>query len=350
MSKILFILLISTQLTFTQTVQDLFNEYHFFVEKNLNKREVKHKDILPLINKLKNSKLFSVEKVGSSLQNRDIFLIRFGKGETKVFLWSQMHGDESTATMALFDLFNFFGSSTENFKQFKDLLLNKISFYVIPMVNPDGAEINDRRNALGIDLNRDAIAAQSPESSILRNVFNQIKPDFGFNLHDQYPRYSVGKTKKTAAISFLAPSTGETEPTKSQLNASRLIGELFLSLNKFIPGHIAKYSDEYEPRAFGDNFQKWGSGTILIESGGWKNDPRKQFIRKLNFITLLRAFESIASESFKKIDLNVYSEIPFNERNHYDLILRNLTMDYFGFLYKADLAINIWFRNKISFG
>ena len=28
-------------------------------------------------------------------------------GEVHVLLWSQMHGDESTATMALFDIFNF---------------------------------------------------------------------------------------------------------------------------------------------------------------------------------------------------------------------------------------------------
>ncbi|MDP2302579.1 MAG: M14 family zinc carboxypeptidase [Ignavibacteria bacterium] len=342
MLKILIALLFFAQLTYTQTDQNLHNDYHYFIEKSLTKSEVKHFNIVPLINKLKNSKLFSVEKAGSSLQNRDIYLIKFGMGETKIFLWSQMHGDEATATKALFDIFNFFDSKNDNFKSLREELLDKISFYVIPMVNPDGAEINDRRNALGIDLNRDAVEPQSPESAILRNTFEQIKPDFGFNLHDQYPRYSVGKTKKTASLSFLAPSTGEPESTISQMNAIRLIGELFLSLNKFIPGHIAKYSDEYEPRAFGDNFQKWGSGTILIESGGWKNDNDKQFIRKLNFITLILAFESIARNRYKKFDLNTYTTIPFNERNHYDLIFRNLTLSTLGLTYKADLAINIY--------
>ena len=51
-------------------------------------------------------------------------------------------------------------------------------------------------------------------------------------------------------------------------------------LSDFIPGHIGRYSDDYEPRAFGDNFQTWGTSTILIETGGWKGDPEKQFLRK----------------------------------------------------------------------
>jgi hypothetical protein len=342
MSKILLIIFVFSQFVFTQVHQDLYNEYQSFHEKKLNKKGVEHQDIISLINNLKNNKLFSVEKVGTSVKEKDIFLIKFGSGTTKVFLWSQMHGDEATATMALFDIFNFFNSSKGNFQSLKESLLNNITFYVIPMLNPDGAEINDRRNALGIDLNRDAVDPQSPESKILKSIFNKIKPDFGFNLHDQYPRYSVGRTNKTAALSFLAPSAGGKDQNEPQLKAIRLIGELFLTLQSFTPGHIAKYSDEHEPRAFGDNFQKWGCATILIESGGWKNDPEKKFIRKLNFITLIKAFESIATKNYESIKLDIYSGIPFNERNHYDLILRNLTLNSYGLSYKADLAINIF--------
>ena len=101
---------------------------------------------------------------------------------------------------------------------------------------------------------------------------------------------------------------------------------MYQALNQFIPGHIAKYSDEYEPRAFGDNFQKWGTSTILIESGGWKDDPEKQFIRKINFIALLSAFKSIAEESYEETSDKIYESIPFNDKYIFDVILRNLTV------------------------
>ena len=44
---------------------------------------------------------------------------------------------------------------------------------------------------------------------------------------------------------------------------------------------MGRYSDEFEPRAFGDNIQKWGTNTILIESGGIFGDEEKQYLRKL---------------------------------------------------------------------
>src|SRR5690606_11304713 len=50
----------------------------------------------------------SREEVGRSAEGRPLYLVRFGSGPTTVLLWSQMHGDESTATMALADIFNLF--------------------------------------------------------------------------------------------------------------------------------------------------------------------------------------------------------------------------------------------------
>ncbi len=129
--------------------------------------------------------------------------------------------------------------------------------------------------------------------------FKELKADFGFNLHDQSTRYSVGKTFKPATISFLAPPFDEKRKMNAvRKNAAKLISKLYKTLSVYIPGHIAKYSDEYEPRAFGDLSQKFGTSTILIESGGWKNDPEKQFIRKLNFISLFSSFKSIAEKSY----------------------------------------------------
>ena len=44
------------------------------------------------------------EVAGRSVEGRDIHHLWFGRGPMTVLLWSQMHGDEPTATAALFDL------------------------------------------------------------------------------------------------------------------------------------------------------------------------------------------------------------------------------------------------------
>src|SRR5690606_39549193 len=53
----------------------LWNSYPNFKEKSLDKRRIKHKDILPIIEKLKNNDRFNVQKVGESIEGRDLFLI-----------------------------------------------------------------------------------------------------------------------------------------------------------------------------------------------------------------------------------------------------------------------------------
>lgn len=318
----------------------LYNNYEYFKEKRLNDRFFKHSDILNLINSLKNKRVFQVKEIGKSFEGKEIFLLSIGTGKKKIFLWSQMHGDEPTATAALFDIFNFF-ADTVHYEDVKRFILQNTTLYFMPMVNPDGANNFTRRNSLMIDINRDANRLETPEGKLLMNVFDSLKADFGFNLHDQTPRYSVGNSFKQATISFLAPPIDyEKKIDNVRLNSMKLISGLYELLNKFIPGHISRYSDDYEPRAFGDTFQKKGTITILVESGGWKNDTEKQFIRKLNFILLLSAFKQISTESFKNFDENIYHSIPFNEERLYDLILRNLTLSKNGFDYKIDIAIN----------
>lgn len=320
--------------------KNLYNDYVNWQESSLTHRRFKHADIQPLINKVKDNPLFTVTKVGISEQGREINLIKIGTGKIKVFLWSQMHGDEPTATMALFDLFNFFGKSN-NYDKLKKEILNNLTLYFIPMVNPDGAEFYTRRNINKIDLNRDAVKQQSAEGRLLKTMYDSIKADFGFNLHDQSSRYSVGRTPKTTAIAFLAPPFNEEKDTNVVRNrAINLIAFLNHMLNGFIPGHIAKYSDDFEPRAFGDNFQKWGMSTVLIESGGWISDPEKQFLRRLNFVILISAFNSIAKGLYQSYQLADYDNIPFNDNYVYDLLLKNLTLKSGDSCSVVDVAIN----------
>jgi hypothetical protein len=320
--------------------RSIYEGHENYKEKSLTYRRFKHSDILPIIEQLKNKQIFGVNKVGKSVQGRDIFLISIGTGQKKIFCWSQMHGDESTATAAMFDIINFF--LTENhYSDFKRLLLQNVTLLFIPMLNPDGADLYQRRNIFEIDLNRDAVTRQSPESKILHSVFSEIKPDFGFNLHDQDRAYSAGTSGNSAAISFLAPAFDyEKSLTEGRKNSMKLIGEQFNILSQFIPGHISKYQDDFEPRAFGDNFAKSDSSIVLIESGGWRGDREKIFLRKINFVALISSFKCIAEGSYQNEPVETYHSMPCNEKLMMDFIIRNVNIGTEGSEYKVDIGIN----------
>ncbi len=317
----------------------LYYNHTLFKERSLSVKRINHSAISPLIDRL-DRQIFRVTSLGHSYAGREIRLITSGNGEKKIFMWSQMHGDESTATMAMFDIFNFL-SSKNSYDSIRNKFLKNATLYFIPMVNPDGAEEWKRGNYLDIDINRDAFRTQTPEGRILKDTFNGIKADFGFNLHDQNPRYSTGNSYRNAAISFLAPPYNKSRNVNMiRSNAISLISGLTSILNKFIPGHIGKYSDEYEHRAFGDTFQGMGTSTILIESGGWKDDAEKQFLRKLNFILLLSAINSIIDSDYQDETADIYDKLPLNEEYLYDMVLKNLIYEGDKKEYKLDIAIN----------
>ncbi|MEN8186915.1 MAG: M14 metallopeptidase family protein [Bacteroidota bacterium] len=316
-----------------EITKDLSSEYENYKELKLTKRRVKHAEIQPLINSLKAEKGFEVRTLGKSIEGREIRMISLGEGKTDVLLWSQMHGNEPTATMAIFDMLNYFKSNKE--------ILKKVKLHFIPMLNPDGAEKFKRRNAIDIDINRDALRLQSPESRILKSVRDSLQADFGFNLHDQSIHYNAEQTSKPATISFLAPAYNYKKDINDvRGNAMKIIVEMNNVIQNYAPGQVGRYSDDFEPRAFGDNIQKWGTSTILVESGGYLNDPEKQVIRKLNYISILAAINSISNETYKSVDINRYEEIPKNDRKLFDLKIENLTFTYLGKEYLVDLGIN----------
>jgi len=318
--------------------EELFQKYDFFKENSLNNRRIKHKDIFPLIQKRNNN--FLIEEIGKSYKGREIFLLKIGEGSIKIMLWSQMHGDEATATQALFDIFNFF-ENNEFFKDEIKQILKQCTLYFVPMLNPDGAERFIRRNAQSIDINRDALRLEAPESKILMNLRDELNADFGFNLHDQDAWYSAGDTKYPATLSFLAPTfNSEKEINDARKKSMQVIVSMNKMLQKFIPKQVAKYDDGFMPTAFGDNIQKRGTSTILIESGAYLNDVEKQLVRKLNFISILHALYSISNNNYEKENIEDYHKIPFNKKNKlFDYILRNTIVNGNFGTYKADIGI-----------
>lgn len=305
-------------------ITHLLENYTEFAESVIQNRFCKHADLIKLIEQLPND-TFKVSIVGHSVELRSLNLIEWGNGPVKVFLWSQMHGDEATGTMALFDLINFL--QLEVYTDQIELLRKRCTLYLLPMVNPDGAERFTRRNAQQIDINRDFIKAVAPETQALKNTQAAIKPDFGFNLHDQNTLWSVCGTTKPATISYLAPAYDKQLSTnRIRKNAMLVIAEMYKILNPILPEQIGLFDDEYEVRAFGDNFQLTGTSTILIEAGGYKNDEEKQEIRKYYFLSILAGLDAIATAEYQQFSLKDYISIPKNNKEIFHILIHGVML------------------------
>jgi len=295
-------------------LENIFTEHK---ESSLQGKWITYKDIENLFTKYTSK--FEITQIGSSEENRPIKQLKIGTGPKKILLWSQMHGNESTGTRALFDLFNCFLSSTE--EQFSTIL-DTCTLLFIPMLNPDGAQVYTRVNANNIDLNRDAVNRVAKESKLLRRVLEEFNPQFCFNLHDQRTIFSVEGTKNPATISFLAPSEEVTRAlTEGRIATMDVIVSMNKMLQNIIPNSVGRYTDEFYPTATGDNFQKLGYNTILIESGHYPEDYSREETRKYTFYSILQGVYHIANSNIF-INYESYFDIPNNDQIFYDVIHR----------------------------
>jgi len=307
----------------------LYASYEAYEVKEVASRRLKHASLMNLLDALLApiKHVSKIEQIGASSEGRSIKLLTIGSGKKKIFMWSQMHGDEPTATMGVLDMLSYIGKnqSAPEVKQ----ILSETTLLIVPMLNPDGAERFQRRSVHGIDINRDALQLQTNEARILKQTRERYSPEYGFNLHDQEPRYTVGSSGNAAAIALLAPAVDyEKSENAVRLRAKKVAAALVEIFSAFIEGHISRYDDSFEPRAFGDNIQKWGTSTVLIESGGAKNDPEKMSIRKLNCVALLGICYSIAKGEYERADVSRYERLPENVKNLYDTIIAGLTLTF----------------------
>lgn len=318
--KLVFVYICEMKKIDIEKISSWYKENHV---SGFNNRYLTLDKIMPQLSVLND--LFTVEKIGESFEGRAINKVAFGKGKIKVFLWTQMHGNESTGTRAFLDLIEFFahpGSEAE----LATFILNNTTIYCIPILNPDGAVSYTRVNAQGIDLNRDVIDMKAKESKLLQKWLKKIDPDFCFNLHDQRTIFSVAPDNKTATLSFLAPSVDkERSLNEGRKQTMTVIAAMNDLLQQFIPGQIGRYTDEFYPTATGDNFQKMGHNTILIESGHAKGDYKRNISRKATFVALLEGLRIIA-EGLREDRHSDYLDIPNNEKKYLDVIFKDVNI------------------------
>lgn len=325
-------------------LEELFNQYK---EQSIEGRYLTLDHIKPLLDKLNTDN--QVKVIGKSVLGEPIYSYEIGTGKTRIYLWSQMHGNESTTTKALFDFINVLNSKSD----FAEKMLAAFTFYAIPILNPDGARLYTRENANKIDLNRDSQNLTQPESNILREVFETFKPHYCFNLHDQRTIFGAGDTGKPATVSFLAPSYNEErEVNENRQKAINLIAGINDELQKYIPGQVGRFDDSFNINCIGDTFQFLGVPTILFEAGHFPNDYDREITRKYIFFSLISGFKLISENDLVDNRISDYLNISQNKVVFYDFMYKNIKINYDGIeiitnfvaQYKEELI-----ENKIHF-
>ena len=298
----------------------IFENHH---EKQLQGRHLTLNQIEPILKKHEHKNTVSI--LGNSVLGKPIYGLKVGTGNFNLLLWSQMHGNESTTTKALFDLFNFLDSDATTVLEWK----KKFTFFFIPMLNPDGAENYTRENANQVDLNRDFLNLSQPESQLLFAIFKEFKPDFCFNLHDQRTIFAAGKGNHPATVSFLAPSYNEAcEINSVRQKAINLIYGLNKLLQEHIPNQVGRFDDAFNRNCVGDAFQQLGVSTVLFEAGHFQNDYQREETRKYIFVSMLRSFELLYENDIVNNKTIDYLKIPQNNPCFYDIVYRNVKINY----------------------
>ena len=279
-----------------------------------------HLDIIaPLIDSFADQ--FEVKEIGKSVLQKSIYQVKIGSGKTKILIWSQMHGNEPTTTKGLFDFFNFLTSETELAKQIKE----NYTLLCIPMLNPDGAFLYTRENANEIDLNRDAVAETQPEMQLLKSTYEQFKPDYCYNLHDQRTIFGTEGFNRPATISFLAPAFDVAcQYNLTRSKAVKVIVDMVDVLNAYLPNQIGRFDDAYNVNCTGDYFTTQQTPTILFEAGHYPNDYNREESRKFVFIALVASFLKQNENVVVDNDLTKYLRIPQNNKCFFDIIYRNI--------------------------
>lgn len=142
---------------------------------------------LDLIDDTSGAGRLGIEVIGKSVKGKDIPMVTVrdpnsvAETSKRLFIICRQHGNEPASTEAMLGLIEDLVCSTD--ESVKDVL-SKVTFYIVPMMNPDGADIMRRRNANGADLNRDWLNLWQPETRCVRAAIDRIIPDVIIDEHE----------------------------------------------------------------------------------------------------------------------------------------------------------------------
>lgn len=170
------LLLIFNTNLLAQIPQKLFPENHFDLEN-----PIEYEKLSMFAEQAKEISFIDVFVEGKTVEDQSLYLFHIYRGlkpsKWKVFFFAQQHGNEPAGKDALIYLIHQIIIKPE-------ILPEDVELWLMPMVNPDGAEKNQRRNGNDFDLNRDHQLLSQPETQTLHRVFRRIIPHISVDCHE----------------------------------------------------------------------------------------------------------------------------------------------------------------------
>src|SRR5437868_4513202 len=124
--------LLNAMTAYSQTAETFAADWDKQHVSRIAPSDVRHSDLKKYLEGLRKLKI-NVQEVGRSGANHEIYQMEWGRGPLKVFMWSQMHGDEPTATSALIDLFTYLQTNQDS--ELVKKIRETITLRAVPMLN-----------------------------------------------------------------------------------------------------------------------------------------------------------------------------------------------------------------------
>jgi hypothetical protein len=182
------------------------------------------------------SGLVRSEVIARSMEGRELYAVYFSKDEfgkdkskIKVLIFAQQHGNEQSGKEGALLLIE------ELLKPENKYLFDRIDFAIVPQMNPDGSEANQRRNKNRADLNRNHLILTEPETIGLHKLFNKYLFEVTMDVHEYSP---YGETWKSYGY---RENNDEEVGTTTNINIPQEIRTL--SKKGYLP-YIKKYLND----------------------------------------------------------------------------------------------------------
>lgn len=148
-----------------------------------------HQEMMDFIKALEEGHAkFEVKTIATTVQGREVPVLEFsssvfGQDTSKlmVLLFAQQHGNEPSGKEGALMLVSKLAAGEHGW------LLDYLDIAIIPMMNPDGNEVNRRRNGNDADLNRSHLLMNQPETIGLHKYFNENLFHVSMDVHEYSP-------------------------------------------------------------------------------------------------------------------------------------------------------------------
>ncbi|MFM9371048.1 M14 family zinc carboxypeptidase [Streptomyces sp. Da 82-17] len=271
-----------------------------------------------------------LEVIGQTVKGRDIHLAKYvsDPDNPTILYLAQQHGNEQLTTEAMLHTIKSLGSPS------KAALLKDVNVLFVPMFNADGAmgDVNfpldgylakgerhlTRYNANEVDLNRDHVAKEQPETQALhRNVLGKYDVDYAIDMHHQGTQSRVDGDLVSGSI--LYPTTPDVSPELVE-RSKRLGSVVYQNVDRTGWGHIGRYAGG-SANTIGRNGMaaEYGIATLLFEMRGMSDHEYEPYVlgQKSNgyliqqsVLTMEATIKAVADGSVDRADTSFWDTLP----------------------------------------